>query len=116
MAGNYLGVLPMMTSCQLQVIFARNMLSFTVIQVSKETMLLHTRYSNMWFCIQTKTLFQDILDNLRPKPGWILMMQEIMGFWDWVQIAVATLSGNSLRQTVHTRCASVHKAAKLVAG
>jgi len=33
----------------------------------------------------------------------------------WVQIAAATLSGNSLRQTVHTRRASVHQAAKLVA-
>ena len=32
-----------------------------------------------------------------------------------VQIAVATLSGNSLRQTVHTHCASVHQTAKLVA-
>jgi len=32
-----------------------------------------------------------------------------------VQIAVATLSGNSLRQTVHTHRASVHRAAKLVA-
>jgi len=32
-----------------------------------------------------------------------------------VQTAVATLSGNSLRQTVHTRRASVHQAAKLVA-
>ena len=32
-----------------------------------------------------------------------------------VQIAVATLSGNSLRQTVHTYDASVHQAAKLVA-
>ena len=31
-----------------------------------------------------------------------------------VQIAVATLSGNSLRQTAHTHCASVHQAAKLV--
>jgi len=31
-----------------------------------------------------------------------------------VQMAVATLSGNSLRQTVHTHCASVHQAAKLV--
>jgi len=31
-----------------------------------------------------------------------------------VQIAVATLSGNSLKQTVHTHCASVHQAAKLV--
>ena len=32
-----------------------------------------------------------------------------------VQMAVATLSGNSLRQTVHTRRASLHQAAKLVA-
>jgi len=32
-----------------------------------------------------------------------------------VQIAVATLSGNSIRQTVHTHCASVHQAARLVA-
>ena len=32
-----------------------------------------------------------------------------------VQIAVATLSGNSVRQTVHTHCAFVHQAAKLVA-
>ena len=32
-----------------------------------------------------------------------------------VQIAAATLSGNSLRQTAHTYCASVHQAAKLVA-
>jgi len=33
----------------------------------------------------------------------------------WVQIAAATLSGNSLRQTVHTHRAYVHQAAKLVA-
>ena len=32
-----------------------------------------------------------------------------------VQIAAATLSGNSPRQTVHTHRASVHQAAKLVA-
>ena len=32
-----------------------------------------------------------------------------------VQIAAATLSGNSLRQTVHTHRASVHQAAKLAA-
>jgi len=32
-----------------------------------------------------------------------------------VQIAVATLSGNSLRQTVHIPRASVHQTAKLVA-
>jgi len=33
----------------------------------------------------------------------------------WVQIAAATLSGNSLRQTVHTHRAFVHRAVKLVA-
>ena len=33
----------------------------------------------------------------------------------WVEITAATLSGNSFRQTVHTHCASVHQAAKLVA-
>ena len=32
-----------------------------------------------------------------------------------VQIAAGTRSGNSLRQTVHTHRASVHRAAKLVA-
>jgi len=32
-----------------------------------------------------------------------------------VQIAAATLSGNSLKQTVHTHRASVHQASKLVA-
>ena len=32
-----------------------------------------------------------------------------------VEVAVATLSDNSLRQTLHTHCASVHQAAKLVA-
>ena len=30
-------------------------------------------------------------------------------------IVAATLSGNNLRQTVHTHCASVHRAPKLVA-
>ena len=33
----------------------------------------------------------------------------------WVQIAAATLSGNSFRQTAHTHRASVQQAAKLVA-
>ena len=32
-----------------------------------------------------------------------------------VQISAATMSGNSLRQTVHTHRASVHQAAKLAA-
>jgi len=33
----------------------------------------------------------------------------------WVQIAASVVSGNSLKQTVHTHRASVHQAAKLVA-
>jgi len=33
----------------------------------------------------------------------------------WFEIAATTLSGNSLGQTVHTHCASVHQAAKLAA-
>ena len=37
------------------------------------------------------------------------------GAWVQIAVAVATLSGYSLRQTVHTHCASVHQAAKLVA-
>jgi len=40
---------------------------------------------------------------------------EWLACWTRVQIAVATLSGNSLRQTVYTHCASVHQPAKLVA-
>jgi len=39
---------------------------------------------------------------------------EWLACWTRVQIAVPTLSGNSLRQTVHTHRASVHQAAKLV--
>ena len=51
---------------------------------------------------------------------WRLSVAEWLACWTQaqkarVQIAVATLSGNSLRQTVHTYCASVHQAAKLVA-
>jgi len=51
--------------------------------------------------------------------GW-LGSRVVIACWTqaqkaWVQIAVATLSGNSLGQTVHTHRASVHQAAKLVA-
>jgi len=34
---------------------------------------------------------------------------------DRVQIIAAMLSGNSLRQTVHTHCAPIHQAAKFLA-
>jgi len=42
--------------------------------------------------------------------SWSLVRRRV-----WVKIAAATLSGNSLRQTVHTYRASVHQAAKLIA-
>ena len=45
--------------------------------------------------------------------GWLA--SRVVSVLDlWVQIAAATLSGNSLRQTVHTHCASVNQTAKLV--
>jgi len=51
---------------------------------------------------------------------WVGSVAECFACWTQaqngrVQIAVATLSGNSLRQTVHTNRASVHQAAKLLA-
>ena len=55
----------------------------------------------------------------RPTSGWL--GSRVVSVLDsgaeraWVQIAVASLSGSSLRQTVHTYRASVHQAAKLVA-
>ena len=51
---------------------------------------------------------------LFPIAEWLACWTGLRRRRAWVQIAVATLSGNSLRQTVHTHCASVHQAAKLV--
>jgi len=45
--------------------------------------------------------------------GWLTCWTQVQRAR--VHIAAATLSGNSLRQTVHTHRASVHQAAKLVA-
>ena len=52
--------------------------------------------------------------------GWLGIGSRVVSMQNrrrraWVQIAAATLSGNSLRQTVHTHRAYVHQAAKLVA-
>jgi len=41
-------------------------------------------------------------------------LEDRMSLWYWLRRDLS-LSGNSLRQTVHTHCASVHQAAKLVA-
>ena len=61
--------------------------------------------------------FKNVSDFSR---GSVAEYAEWLACWtqaqkDLVQIAVAMLSGNSLKQTVHTHRASVHQAAKLVA-
>jgi len=66
----------------------------------------------MWLTLRmVMTIFQEHFSRL----GWLGKRAGLRRRRAWVQIAVATLSGNSLRQTVHTDCASVHQAAKLVA-
>ena len=72
--------------------------------------------------IHTHILFTwpPFLDLLHFLSGRVGSVAEWLACWTQaqkglVQIAVMTLSGNSLRQTVHTHCASVHQAAKLVA-
>ena len=50
---------------------------------------------------------------LIPYVGLMLLGSRVVSMLD--SVAVATLSGNSLRQTVHTNRASVHQAVKLVA-
>jgi len=78
----------------------------------------------------------DVDENLPETLSWTIILKKVnvsewLGGWlgsrvvsvldsgaegrARVQIAVATLSGNGLRQTVHTHCASVRQVAKLVA-
>jgi len=65
------------------------------------------------------TLLSQLLLSYSAVKGWldsrVVSVAGLRRKRAQVQIAVATLSGNSLGQTVHTHCASVHKAAKLVA-
>ena len=63
----------------------------------------HTCSLEGWNCLIDYTVVQ-----------W-LGSRVVIACWAWVQIAAATLSGSSLRQTVHIHRASVHQAAKLVA-
>jgi len=46
---------------------------------------------------------------------WVGLGSRVASVLDSGAEGPATLSGNSLRQTVHTHCASVHQTAKLVA-
>ena len=67
---------------------------------------------------QSTSACSTVVTYPRYHDGWVA---EWLACWTQaqkgpqVQIAAATLSGNSLRQTVHTHRASVHQAAKLVA-
>ena len=66
--------------------------------------------------IACSSLDQTMLRVLRSRLGSrVVSVLDSGAETAWVQIAVATLSGNSLRQTVLTHRASVHQAAKLVA-
>jgi len=49
----------------------------------------------------------------RPTTPLVVSVLDFGAEGPGVQIAAVTLSGNSLRQTVHTHRASVHQAAKL---
>jgi len=68
-----------------------------------------------YWCV-TDIQTQQILCNhsSHGKNWWVTSTQSLRRRRAWVQIATAMLSGNSLRQTVHTHRASVHEAAKLV--
>ena len=87
--------------------------SFGELKLSKSVFLEDTNAMSVsnnyavWFCSKYCSLRVA-----RYPSGWraVLRLKRAR-----VQIAVATLSGNSLRQTVHTHCASVHQAAKFVA-
>jgi len=65
------------------------------------------------------TFLSNVLCLLSRKIGWLC--SRVVSVLDsgaegpGVQIAGVTLSGNSLKQTVHAHCAFVHQAAKLVA-
>ena len=71
-------------------------------------------------CLSALRTVRQLRDLFYPKFSTGGSVAEWLACWTQaqkarVQIAVATLSGNSLRQTAHTHCASVHQAAKLVA-
>jgi len=69
------------------------------------------------------TSFCQVLKEMHTKENWLLFSASrciclcvvARAQKGRVQIAAAMLSGNSLRQTVHTHRASVHQAAKLLA-
>jgi len=69
-----------------------------------------------FYCLgHFKNVYDDDNNDGVLSPGWlgspVVSVQKSPGS----VIAAATLSGNRLRQTVHTHRASVHRAAKLVA-
>ena len=72
------------------------------------------------FLVSARTLAPPRLSVCGPLAytGWLgsraVSVLDSGGAVPWVQIAAATLSGNSLRQTLHTHCASVYQAAKWV--
>jgi len=77
----------------------------------------HCEQKKLTFSTYYTEIFFMFLKSVVPNGGSVA---EWLACWTQAQkarfqIAAATLLGNSLRQTVHTHCASVHQAAKLVA-
>ena len=74
-------------------------------------------YAYTAFVLSAWSSLSDVKELVYSRYGWLdsraVSVLDSGAEVPRVQIAVATLSGNRLRQTVHTHCASVHQAAKL---
>ena len=64
-------------------------------------------------CLSVNYKPLDVTTSCHPATKWLVCWTQAQKVS--VQITVATLSGNSLRQTVHAHCAFVHQAEKLAA-
>jgi len=62
----------------------------------------------------TQSQYSVICLNSHPQCFPLLLYQQGGSVAEWLACWTQTLSGNSLRQTVHTHCASVHQAVQLV--
>jgi len=68
---------------------------------------------NVRVCLSVCYKPLDVITSRHPATEWLACWTQAQKVS--VQITVATLSGNSLRQTVHAHCAFIHQAEKLAA-
>ena len=67
----------------------------------------------MYVCLSVCYKPLDVITSCHPATEWLVCRTQAQKVS--VQITVATLSGNSLSQTVHAHCAFIHQAEKLAA-